>query len=88
MKKLNRLLAAVLTAAMLATFLPASVLAAEGDETTEPDSEAVISETLTEDQEEAPAEDLETVPAENQDEDTDESEQFALRHRGRREGLS
>ena len=77
MKKLNRLLAAVLTAAMLATFLPASVLAAEGDETTEPDSEAVISETLTEDQEEAPAEDLETVPAENQDEDTDESEQFA-----------
>lgn len=51
MRKAKRLLAAVLTAAMLATFLPVSVLAA-GENETDPDSEAVISENLTTESEE------------------------------------
>ncbi len=53
MRKFKRLMAAVLTAAMLATFLPAGVLAAEGDEPISPDSETVTSTDQTVDLEES-----------------------------------
>lgn len=52
MRKLKRLLAAVLTAAMLATFLPAGVLAAEQDGSTNPPSETIMSGAQSQNQDE------------------------------------
>lgn len=64
MRKVKRLLAAVLTTAMLATFLPTGTLAVGENETPDPDSEAVISENQTQKPEEDPAADQEEVTAE------------------------
>ncbi|NBI65401.1 S-layer homology domain-containing protein [Pseudoflavonifractor sp. 60] len=71
MRKFKRLMAAVLTAAMLATFLPAGVLAAEGDEPISPDSETVTSVDQTN---ELISPDSETVTSTDQTVDLEESQ--------------
>lgn len=72
MRKVKRLLAAVLTVVMLATFFPTSVLAVEESETPKPGSEAVTIQNLA-----SPQENTSTEPEQADPIDLDDLELYA-----------